>query len=230
MNNSAIEMAARPVEAWKLTVITRLFQGKGEFTKRSKLTYTGPKLVTAKSKRHVSVQLEQVSISAADVAKMQKLIDDGDLYRVQIPSNVNDPNSPKVMASIPACLLASSNFHEIFRIHVDQYGNIRGLWYQTISSECAKDLPKLPQKSIQLVTSVIVDMDSKGPKLAMEPQVRTPENEAEGQKQNQQQTFFQKYWMYIAGGILLVSLLPADDDKRGPGAGQGRPAAGPRPR
>ncbi len=166
---------------------------------------------------------------------MQKLVDKGGLYRVRIQSNVNDPASPKVMASIPACLLAASNFHEIFRIHVDQYGNIRSLWYQTIVSSCPKSLAKLPEKTVPLVTSVIVDMDSKAPRLAVEPQVRTPETDPEAQKQNAPQSFFQKYWMYIFGGIVLMSLMGGEDEKKGPpGAGGARPqgaaAAGPRPR
>jgi len=66
-------------------------------------------------------------------------------------SDVNDPSSEKVVASIPACLLAASNFHEIVRVHVDQYGHIRGLWYQTMATVCPEGKPSLPAAPVQLV-------------------------------------------------------------------------------
>ena len=67
-------------------------------------------------------------------------------------SDVNDPSSEKVVASIPACLLAASNFHEIVRVHVDQYGHIRALWYQTMATGCPEGKPSLPAAPVQLVS------------------------------------------------------------------------------
>jgi len=69
---------------------------------------------------------------------------------------VNDAKSAKVMASIPACLLLASNFHEIIRVHVDQYGHIRGLWYQTMATECPKTKRALPSAPVQLVRYLCV--------------------------------------------------------------------------
>lgn len=66
-------------------------------------------------------------------------------------SDVNDATSAKVIASIPACLLVASNFHEIVRVHVDQYGHIRGLWYQTMSTDCPKTNLNMPPGPVQLV-------------------------------------------------------------------------------
>ena len=54
------------------------------FTKRGSLTYTGPKLVTTRSKRLVSVQIEQSKLSDADLSKLQKLIDENRPYRIRI--------------------------------------------------------------------------------------------------------------------------------------------------
>jgi hypothetical protein len=56
----------------------------GEYTARGTLTYTGPKLVTSKSKRLVSVQIEQSKFSSQDLAKLQQLIDDDKPYRIRI--------------------------------------------------------------------------------------------------------------------------------------------------
>ena len=158
-------------------------------------------------------------------------MDANGLYRVRVQSNVNDPSSPKVMASIPACLLLASNFHELFRIHVDQYGNIRSLWYQAAAARCAPGAT-VPPDSVQLVTSLSVDMDVKGPKLPVEPVVRA---EREGQeKEAEQPSFFRKYWLYIAGGMLLVLMLQGDEEKGqgragGAGGGGGGGGAGGRP-
>jgi hypothetical protein len=70
-------------------------------------------------------------------------------------SDVNDPSSEKVVASIPACLLAASNFHEIVRVHVDQYGHIRALWYQTMATVCPEGKPSLPAAPVQLVSLLL---------------------------------------------------------------------------
>ena len=56
----------------------------GEYTARGTLTYTGPKLVTSKSKRLVSVQIEQSKFSSQDLAKLQQLVEDGKPYRIRI--------------------------------------------------------------------------------------------------------------------------------------------------
>lgn len=56
----------------------------GRFTARGTLTYTGPKLVTSKSKRLVSVQIEQSKFSSEDLTKLQQLIDDDKPYRIRI--------------------------------------------------------------------------------------------------------------------------------------------------
>lgn len=73
-----------------------LCQG-GDFKARGSLTYTGPKLVTSKSKRLVSVQIEQTMFSSDDLSKLQKLIDEDRPYRIRI--QVCRLSSP------PLCLL-----------------------------------------------------------------------------------------------------------------------------
>ncbi len=180
------------------------------------------------------------------------------------------------MASIPACLLAASNFHEIVRVHVDQYGHIRGLWYQTMATVCPEAKPSLPPAPVQLVcqptpllpvllpyplrpacappdlclpeclarhpgtwrlcaplplrvagpsqvTSVSVDMESKGPKVLSEPVPKMEREEAEKAKQQQQGggSFMQKYWYYIVAGLLLMSALGGEEPKGGGGGGGG---------
>ena len=81
-----------------------VFQVSGEFKERCKLTYTGPKQATAKSRRMVSVQVEQSKLSGSDLTQLKGLVEAGQLYRIRVQSNVNDPNSPKVLHA-NACLL-----------------------------------------------------------------------------------------------------------------------------
>lgn len=201
----------------------------GDFTARGSLTYTGPKLVTTKSKRLVSVQIEQTKMNSGDLKQLQQLIDDGRPYRIRIQSDVNDEKSAKVIASIPACLLVASNFHEIVRVHVDQYGHIRGLWYQTMSTECPKTKLDMPSGPVQLVTSVSVDMEGKGAKILSEPVPKVEREQEERQKQQQGGgSFMQKYWYYIIGGVLLVSMLSGDEPKAGASAGGGGGGGGAR--
>jgi len=190
---------------------------------RGKLTYTGPKHINSKSKRLVSVHVEQTEFTAEQVKKLQELIDRGGMYRIRMPSDVNNASSTKIMASIPACMLASSKFHEILRVHVDQFGHIRSLWYTTLATECPpRGTIKLPPGPVKLVTSVSVDMESRGPKLASEPKPKSPEEEVmDKQNKTQNQSFLQKYWMYILGGVVLMSLLGGDDDPKGGGGGGG---------
>ena len=147
------------------------------------------------------------------MVKFQKLVDNHGYYKLRVQSDVNDPNSEKVMASLPACLLAASNFHEMLRFHVDQHGHIRSIWYQTMVTECPPSI-KLSGGKSPIVTSLTVDMESKGPKLSIEP-VAKIEKEAQEKQQQEQQSFFKKYWYYIIGAVLIMSLLSGPEDDRG---------------
>ena len=168
--------------------------------------------MNSKSKRLVSVHVEQSEFSVAQVAQLQQLIDSGKTYRIRTRSDVNDPASKYVMSSVPACLLAAAKFHEILRVHVDQHGHIRGIWYQTLATGCPPG-GSLPKKATKLVTSVSVDMESKGPKLAVEPKPKSPEEEVAAKQPPQ--SFMQKYWMYMLGGVVLLSLMGGEDDSKG---------------
>ena len=108
--------------------------------------------------------------------------------------------------------LAAAKFHEILRVHVDQHGHIRGIWYQTLATGCPPG-GSLPKKATKLVTSVSVDMESKGPKLAVEPKPKSPEEEVAAKQPPQ--SFMQKYWMYMLGGVVLLSLMGGEDDSKG---------------
>eukprot|EP00961_Rhodomonas_salina_P048187 647079-Rhodomonas_salina.3 len=127
-----------------LTPTWAVWQAGGTFKARCKLMYSALRSSGLKAKRTVSVKIDQTTFSPQDLAMLQELVDAGKHYVVRIPSDVNNPDSPKVSASVPACLLAASDFHEIFRVHVDAFGHIRGLWYQTMALACPLKL-ELPQ-------------------------------------------------------------------------------------
>jgi hypothetical protein len=66
----------------------------GEYTQRGTLTYTGPKLVTSKSKRLVSVQIEQSKFQSEDLAKLERLVDQGQPYRIRIQVSAREALRP----------------------------------------------------------------------------------------------------------------------------------------
>ena len=74
---------------------------------------------------------------------------------MRLQSDVNNPNSAKVVASIPACQLVASDFHEIMKVHVDQYGHIRGIWYQTMATECPSTKLSVPKGPVQMVRTAL---------------------------------------------------------------------------
>ena len=69
------------------------------------------------------------------------------------------------------------------------------------------------------VTSVSVDMESKGPKVLTEPVPKMEREEQEKAKQLQQGggSFMQKYWYYIIAGLLLMSALGGGEEPKGGG-------------
>eukprot|EP00286_Rhodomonas_abbreviata_P021299 CAMPEP_0181312804 /NCGR_PEP_ID=MMETSP1101-20121128/13895_1 /TAXON_ID=46948 /ORGANISM="Rhodomonas abbreviata, Strain Caron Lab Isolate" /LENGTH=241 /DNA_ID=CAMNT_0023419685 /DNA_START=164 /DNA_END=885 /DNA_ORIENTATION=+ len=189
--------------------------GNDEFKPRCKLTYSAPRHGGSKSRRTVSVHIEQTTFSAADLQRLQELSDAGKHYKIRVPSDVSDPDSPKVVASVPACLLIASDFHEMLRVHVDQFGHLRSLWYQTMALACPAARAVVPQESVAVVTSVAVDMESRGAKVPLEP---VPKAEEEAEKKIQEQpTFFAKYWHYIIGGVILMVFLQGEEPKEGEG-------------
>jgi hypothetical protein len=199
-----------------LVSIEHSLTGTDSWKPRSTLTYSVPKLVTAKSKRLVSLQVEQITFSQAELTELQKLVDAGRMYRLRVPSDINDINSPKVIASIHPCLLIASKFHEMLRVQVDQFGYIRGLWYKARALDCPTGPIKVPPSETPVITSISVDMEVRGPKLPSEPVTQADKSEEQMKhEETKSQTFVSKYWYYIVGGVLLISLMGPDESPSG---------------
>jgi hypothetical protein len=201
----------------------------GAFTPRGKLTYRGPKLVTLSNKRSIAVTVSSATIEGDELTNFNKLVELGGLYRIQVPSNVSDPQSPPVMASVRACALAASNFHERMQVYADEHGLIRNVVYFTPVTDCTGSSPKRNSK-VQLTTKVKVVFETDGLQVQVEPRTVRPQPQGQskpGQPAGESeppQSFIRK--MYIVPGVLIMMMMggnPEEDERRG---GRGGEAAG----
>lgn len=92
------------------------FKQGGAFRARGSLTYTGPKLVTTKSRRLVSVQIEQSKLSSDDIAQMQKLIDGNENYRIRIQVPPTHPGAHDVAAECAQAQTKRSLCENVLRV------------------------------------------------------------------------------------------------------------------
>ena len=104
--------------------------------------------------------------SASQTALFKVLLIDHDLYMVRARSSMPGFGERTVLASLPACLLAASNFAEHWVVQTDAYGNLLGVNYgiessaaATAAAVCAKtadgSLPAIPA-AIQVRASASV--------------------------------------------------------------------------
>ena len=81
----------------------------------------------------------RTSMTAEETAKLQSLAEQGEFYRLRLPSRPGSDR--KVVASIPACALFLAGFEETISLHMDLSGNLVSFDYGTtsqLSSVCSK--------------------------------------------------------------------------------------------
>ncbi|ORX52302.1 hypothetical protein DM01DRAFT_1408206 [Hesseltinella vesiculosa] len=143
------------------------------------------------------------------------------LYQVKIK---NENTGSITLTSIPSCQLISSQFSDLFRIHLDQDNHVYEVDYFATTSDCSPFSSTLPTKDFN--TSVSVSRAHDGPKpvignfqqvnkkTAAKP-VAGQDQEGEGMKEpEEEKSFFQKYWYLLLGaGFLLMSNLAPPEEQ-----------------
>uniref|UniRef100_A0A7S3PTA5 ER membrane protein complex subunit 10 n=1 Tax=Aplanochytrium stocchinoi TaxID=215587 RepID=A0A7S3PTA5_9STRA len=229
--------------------IQHSFSYDGQFVDRGKLLVQ----VMKKSKKiSIKFSSKTYEFSSDEMKGMKKLVENNRLYRVRIPLKPDDPSSPWLVASIPACQMLENDFKESFRFHLDKSGTITSfeLSSKTPSRECSQGLsfPKSVVLKSKAVASIPKEAhgapkrgglnDSKGAKVAnMPPELQgvIEENKPkskdgkEAEEEAENQSFVRKYW-YLFLPMLLMSVFGGSPEPQAGAAGQGRspPAGGQR--
>ena len=157
-------------------------------------------------------------------------------YRVSLPANVFRPApGERVVAFIPARCLAESGLQEHFVAHMDERGNVIGIDYDPAGHECRPHDATVTEigadPAFKTTTSVrfyktapALDPDAPtdvrghgGPAGKKEREARARRSshpnggDAQGgdARAGKEKSFFQRNWMYIATGMMLLSNLVA---------------------
>jgi len=109
-----------------------------------------------------------------------------------------------VLASVPACAIVASHFHDMVSLHVDAFGNVVGLDYTTPLTVCSGALSSDSATSFSSTVRVVLPKPAEKVK-EIRPKF-SPEVEEVKQKEAEQPGFFSRYWMYILP-IGCISLL-----------------------
>eukprot|EP00245_Coleochaete_scutata_P006105 TRINITY_DN20248_c0_g1_i1.p1 TRINITY_DN20248_c0_g1~~TRINITY_DN20248_c0_g1_i1.p1 ORF type:complete len:324 (-),score=64.67 TRINITY_DN20248_c0_g1_i1:207-1178(-) len=217
------------------------FVAAGEITARVKTSIQGGQ------KFAKTANLERKAFSADDKAAFEDLVAKGGYYRVRLPANILKPSKANVMASTKARCLAAASFQETLEIHVDHMGNVVGFSYKP-KADCSKEYSDTLVQG-EFGSSVAVSHAKIAPRLLpaaeqpagagagvgmgvnMAKAGRSNVAGAPGEKAPEpEKTFWQKYWLYIiAGGMLVMNVmttLSAMPEEAPPGAGAARSGGG----
>lgn len=88
------------------------------------------------TRKTVSLKFSQVTYEFNDVEReaFDGLLSSDGYYRVRVQT---DPDRPWTTTSIPACLLAASNYNEVFRFHFDKSGALATIDYTPMGQASA---------------------------------------------------------------------------------------------
>lgn len=165
----------------------------------------------------------RTSMTAEETSKLRRLAEEGEFYRLRLPSLPG--SNRKVVASIPACALFVAGFEETISLHMDLSGNLVSFDYATtsqLSSICSKQVLAASMReqeadsgeTVEMQTSVVLArprqahriptriMETLPPPPGLEHlRVKTKEEEAANQP-----GFFRRYW-YIIVPVMLMMLV-----------------------
>ncbi|KAJ1620049.1 hypothetical protein T492DRAFT_889336, partial [Pavlovales sp. CCMP2436] len=104
--------------------------GARVWSKRSTLTYREASryagLMTGSA---ATITLTPAAFSEAEAAAFKQLVAEGSAYSIRLPSILSQPNSPPVVASVPACALARARFAERLSLQLDTTAHVVSLGY-----------------------------------------------------------------------------------------------------
>mmetsp|Transcript_26068 Transcript_26068/g.41949 ORF Transcript_26068/g.41949 Transcript_26068/m.41949 type:complete len:286 (+) Transcript_26068:104-961(+) len=135
------------------------------------------------------------------VKNFKDLVGSDAYYRVQIKPKTKKQSSTEFpMASVKACALEMSGFLEAFTFHLDSFGNVLALDYKTPIVACGGKKPKKKvAEGIKFRSKGRIASVQEGKKPDLTKLILAEKNKAAPQK-----SFFQKYWMFIAIGVVVL--------------------------
>jgi len=206
--------------------------------------------------RGVQVVLSRGKLSPSDRQVFEGLVESDGYYRLRIPgSSQKLDDSHSVVASVRARCLAEAKFQEYVVLHVDSRERIFSLDYSPLTQNCRPGLEAnlSPDWNFPAETDVIVRKAAAAPvidipKLPREVGGSTPFSESsfsgldeesgsvnrpnqpgEKGKKEEEKTWFEKNWMLVVfGGMLVLNVLGSVGQQMEPPPAEG--GARPRPR
>mmetsp|Transcript_417 Transcript_417/g.704 ORF Transcript_417/g.704 Transcript_417/m.704 type:complete len:256 (-) Transcript_417:26-793(-) len=167
------------------------------------------------SAKLIPVSIEQESLSAQDAAGIASMLDNGEFYSVR----VSQPDGGvSVLNSIPVCALVESNFRDRVGLHFNRDEKVVSLNYETRVSTCSSKIDASNVTDGKIFRSnLYLSFPSEVPKLPSQTEMETEKKEKQESAENEK-SFFQKYWYYIAafGFFLVIQIIGA-----AAGGGQG---------
>ncbi|KAI9205489.1 uncharacterized protein BJ171DRAFT_500613 [Polychytrium aggregatum] len=162
--------------------------------------------------------LKYVHADDAEMASVLKPVTSAeDYYTVRFVSS-SKPDSHLGEVRVRACQLHAAGLREHFVIHVDQDGEPFRIDYLVPSQDCSLDGVKKAQ-DFKPTIELAKKLDGPRPHLIKVKEVAMKDGKP---VQEEEKSFWQKYWMYIVPIVLLVLLNGGGDSQEG---GSGAAAA-----
>lgn len=170
------------------------------------------------------------------IKNIVSLAESGSMYRVRFAKRGSSSVDDAIIATVPACSLLTSHFHELFLFHLDPYGHLLSVSYRVpvtanIQSNCQNEIAKYKSlDSLEFKPRAKVSLGKAGEKPktpshnfnmqqlnpdAATPNPATPNSNNNGNNPNgeavkeEPKSFWAKYWMYIVPGVIFMLLQGA---------------------
>ncbi len=160
---------------------------------------------------------EETEISTEEKSKLRRLVEEDGVYRVRIATrSPQDPsaNAHYVSAFVKACSLYESRLMDTLTLHMDSHGFLIGLSVNTQTPYCVSQTVNSDTIPDQFTSSVELINTVQGPSPETQSYVEKMEKDKADKAKGQQQdnrSFFAKYWMYIVPVVLILMFANSVD-------------------
>jgi len=174
-------------------VMEHSLSSNGSFVPRSEMT------MKFLRKKNADINFEEFTFSSEDATQFKSMVKRGQFYSVRVvPQSGNDGSGIFPMASVKACALEASSFLEAFTFHVDKYGSVLALDYKTPISSCNVPPKKKVSEGLKFRSKARVQGAQEGKRPDLTKLILAEK------KKPPQKSFLQKYWMFIAIGVVVL--------------------------
>jgi len=203
----------------------------GNFKPRGQISYRNPNsLLTSVNKISSTIKFSQTELSKEDKAKIRDLLNKDEHYQIR----VRLPYSSKlayVTASVPACTLVASNFVDLIKLNLDQFGDIISIEYHTKVSSCTAMKDTSAWDSLdKMETTIRLGFGVEGARPLREA-ILSPEQAK--QDEESKKGWFAKYWYFLIPVVIMFvisGLTGATEPAEASGQGSDAAPAGGRTR